>query len=272
MSESGVKLVLWTVAAGLIVALLAVPQPVDPWELPSLVLDRNTAAQQVERTESLGATFERSEEAVELERQFLEHGIAELNPPYGKVDFDTRQAHIHHAVRSLVEAHGPESLAVMRASAVNDVARLVDSRESLDQRDQGALGGFVQMLERYGAIDDGVLIAPPLTIRSLYKARWNLIHRLPATSGFSEIERQAYWGWLALHGWGAPLQERVNALAAYREAGGANADEAAALFDLLEEKPTTAATALEALYTQHHRLRLRNLALGAFAAAHAAGR
>ena len=272
MSDSGAKLILWTAAAALLVALVAVPQPVDPWEMPSLVLDRKAVARQVAKTKSLAATFETTEQTQRLERHFIEHGLAEASGDYDKVDYDTRQAHIHHAVRRLVEAGGPTALSAMRATAVNEAVALLERRDALDERERGALGAFVETLERYGALYDGELIAPPLTVRTLYKSGWNRIHRLPATSGFSDIEQQAYWGWLALHGWGAPLDKRTEALSGYRNAGGAHADEAAALFALLEGKPATAAAALETLDAQQHRLRLRNLALGALAAARAQAR
>ena len=55
--------------------------------------------------------------------------------------------------------------------------------------------------------------------------------------GFAPIEKQAYWGWLALHGWGKPLEKREEALLAFRDAGGFGTLEAAALFDLLEGNP-----------------------------------
>ena len=44
MTESGLKLMSWLVGAALVTAMLAVPQAVDPWELPSLVLDRAAVA------------------------------------------------------------------------------------------------------------------------------------------------------------------------------------------------------------------------------------
>ena len=48
---------------------------------------------------------------------------------------------------------------------------------------EGLFGGFPEIMERYGLMRDGVLIAPRLTLRSLYKARWNAIHRQALTDG-----------------------------------------------------------------------------------------
>ena len=113
----------------------------------------------------------------------------------------------------------------------------------------------------------GVIVAPELTVRALYKARWSSIHRRPFVDGFSRIELQAYWGWLALHGWGKPLHKREDALVAFRDAGGAGAQEAAALFDLLSGRAERAAASLQKLYSATGELRLRNMRLGALHAA-----
>ena len=95
-----------------------------------------------------------------------------------------------------------------------------------------------------------------------YKARWNSIHRRPFVEGFTQVELQAYWGWLALHGWGKDLSEREDALVAFRDAGGFGTQEAAALFDVLAGNPERASQSLEKLYGVSGELRLRNLALG----------
>lgn len=267
-------LILWVVAAALSAAMLAIPQPVDPWEMPSLVLDRRAVAEEVRSNEALAATLPDSEDAGRLRSLFIDHGLSEVNPPYTKIDYDSRQVEIHHAVAALKERHGPEAFGAMRARAVDDFILIFGNgaHRNETENETGAIGGFREILEKYGAIYREILIAPEMTVRALYKARWNLIHRVPAMTGFSDIELQAYWGWLALHGWGVPLSERVEALLAYRDAGGANTKEAAALFDLLDQRPEKAAKLLEALYVEEHQLRLRNLALGAFHAARAMGR
>jgi hypothetical protein len=95
-----------------------------------------------------------------------------------------------------------------------------------------------------------------------YKARWNSVHRRSFVEGFSQIELQAYWGWLALHGWGKPLEKREDALVAFRDAGGLGTEEAAAMFDVLRGRPDRASRSLENLYSATGELRLRNLALG----------
>ena len=269
MTESGIKLIVWLVAASLIGATLAIPQPVDPWEMPSLVLDRAAAADAIGLDETLANEVLDTEEARALRSLFLDHGRSEANPPYARVEFDQRQAAIHRATEVLIEKHGAPAFEAMRAGAVEDFVRVFGdgSHEAQDDYEVGVLGGMRDVLQTYGAIHQGVLVAPPLTARVFYKARWNSIHRRPFVEGFARVELQAYWGWLALHGWGKPLEEREDALVAFRDAGGFGTQEAAALFDLLASRPDRASKSLEKLYQARGELRLRNLALGALHAA-----
>jgi len=269
VTESGIKLIVWLVAASLIGATLAIPQPVDPWEMPSLVLDRAAAADAIGLDETLANEVLDTEEARALRSLFLDHGRSEANPPYARVEFDQRQAAIHRATEVLIEKHGAPAFEAMRAGAVEDFVRVFGdgSHEAQDDYEVGVLGGMRDVLQTYGAIHQGVLVAPPLTARVFYKARWNSIHRRPFVEGFAQVELQAYWGWLALHGWGKPLEEREDALVAFRDAGGLGTQEAAALFDLLASRPDRASKSLEKLYQARGELRLRNLALGALHAA-----
>ena len=269
MTESGLKLIVWLVATSLVGAMLAIPQPVDPWEMPSLVLDRAAASDAIRLDETLANEMADTAEARALRSLFLDHGRSEANPPYERVEFDRRQAAIHHATKALVDAQGSPAFAAMRAGAVEEFVRVFGdgSHEPQDDYEVGVLGGVREVLRQYGAVHEGVVVAPPLTTRVFYKARWNSIHRRPFVEGFAQVELQAYWGWLALHGWGKPVEERENALVAFRDAGGFGTQEAAALFDLLGGRPDRASKSLEKLYVASGELRLRNLTLGALHAA-----
>ncbi len=264
MTESGLKLIVWLAAAGLLGTLLAIPQPVDPWEMPSLVLDRAAVSDAIRLDEALAHEALDTDEAQALRALFLDHGRAEANPPYERTVFDQRQAAIHGATQALIERHGAPAFEAMRASAIEDFVRVFGdgSDEARDDYEVGVLGGVRQVLQQYGAMHRGVLVAPPLTARVFYKARWNSIHRRPFVEGFTQIELQAYWGWLALHGWGKPLDEREDALVAFRDAGGFGTQEAAALFDVLGGRPDRGSLSLQNLYDTSGELRLRNLALG----------
>ena len=269
VSESGLKLICWVVAAAFVGATLAIPQAVDPWEMPSLVLDRATASDAIRFDEALATDAPRSAESETLRSLFLEHGRAEANPPYALREYDRRQAASHRATQALLAEAGPPALDAMRARAVEDFVRVFYDRPGEAHNDEAIaiLGGFPEIVARYGLVRGGVVIAPELTVRVLYKARWNSIHRQPFVDGFSTVELQAYWGWMALHGWGQPLDKRETALLSFRDAGGTGTEEAAALFDLLGGRPDRAAASLQQLYASRGELRLRNMALGALHAA-----
>ena len=248
---------------GLAGAMLALPQPVDPWEMPSLVLDRAAVSDAIALDETMSKEAPDSEEVRALRSLFLDHGRSEANPPYARREYDRRQAAIHHATKAVIEKHGELVFEAMRADAVEELMRVLGdgAREAASEHEQGILGGFLEVLEEYGAVRGGVIVAPPLTLRVFYKARWNSIHRRPFVESFAPIEKQAYWGWLALHGWGKPLEKREDALLAFRDAGGFGTLEAAALFDVLEGNPARASNSLNRLYEQSRQLRLRNFSL-----------
>lgn len=269
VTESGVKLIGWVAAAAVATAVLIMPQPVDPWEMPSLVLERSAVSDAIRFDQALAGEAPDGAEAQALRSLFLDHGRAEAHPPYEVRDYDRRQADIHRARKALVAADGRAAFEALRARAVEDfISTYFDARGEPRNEDEVAMfGGFPEIARRYRLVDDGVVIAPDLTVRALYKARWNVIHRQASTEGFSRIELQAYWGWLALHGRGRPLGQREDALVAFRNAGGSGTEEAAALFDLLSGRPDRAATSLQHLYAARGELRLRNLGLGALHAA-----
>lgn len=269
MTESGFKLISWVVAGALVGATLAIPQAVDPWEMPSLVLDRAAAVDAVRFDEALAAEASETKEAQTLRSLFLDHGRAEANPPYEVSDYDRRQVEIHRATEDLIDKHGPAAFEAMRARAVDELADIFfdGNHEPQNEEEVAVLGGFSEVAKSYGLVHGGVVVAPELTVRALYKARWNSIHRRSFVDGFSQVELQAYWGWLALHGWGKPLEKREDALVAFRNAGGFGTQEAAALFDLLSGRPERAAISLQRLYAARGELRLRNMGLGALHAA-----
>ena len=62
--------------------MLALPQPVDPWEMPSLVLDRAAVSDAITLDETISKEAPDSEEARGLRSLFLDHGRSEANPPY----------------------------------------------------------------------------------------------------------------------------------------------------------------------------------------------
>ena len=269
VTESGLKLISWVVGASFVGAMLAIPQPVDPWEMPSLVLEREATVDAIRFDEALATEALESREARTLQSLFLDHGRAEASPPYELREYNRRQADIHRATKALIDKHGPAAFEAMRAGAVEEFIDAFYRSRGVprDDHEVAMLGGFPEIAVRYGLMKGDVVVAPELSIRALYKARWNAIHRQDFTAGFSKIELQAYWGWLALHGWGTPLDTRQAALVSFREAGGLGTEEAAALFDVLDGRFERAGLSLRDLYEQRGELRLRNLSLGALHAA-----
>ena len=195
VSESGLKLICWVAAAALAGATLAIPQAVDPWEMPSLVLDREATSDAIRFDQSLAADAPESPEAQTVRSLFLAHGRAEANRPYPLREYDRRQAAIHHAIQALLAKGGPSALAAMRARAVEDFVQVFYdvTPEERSAEDLAILGGFSEIVGRYGLVRGNTVIAPELTVRTLYKARWNAIHRQPFTDGFSSA---AVYRWI----------------------------------------------------------------------------
>ncbi|MBW2628953.1 MAG: hypothetical protein JRE45_15205 [Deltaproteobacteria bacterium] len=167
MTESGLKLIVWLIAASLVGTTLAIPQPVDPWEMPSLVLDRAAASDAIRLDETLANELVDTAEAQALRSLFLDHGRSEANPPYERTEFDRRQATIHHATKALVDEQGLPALEAMRSSAVEEFVRVFGdgSHEPRDDYEVGVLGGVREVLQQYGAMHEGVLVAPPTAVR-----------------------------------------------------------------------------------------------------------
>ena len=79
MSESGLKLISWSVGAAVVAALLTVPQAVDPWEMPSLVLDRAAAEDAIRLDRALAAEVRASAE-LETDWSRIRGGSDPLQP------------------------------------------------------------------------------------------------------------------------------------------------------------------------------------------------
>jgi len=258
VTASGTRLIVASMAAACAAVLLALPQAVFPREGPGLALDPLAVREVVRREERLGPVS--GAEVDRLAELYAAQGRAETSEGERREEFEARMQALTEAVAALRAAKGDEAIAALRAEALRALepalAGALDPAE-----EQAVLGSFPRMLERYGAMRGGRLVAPFFVARTLYKARWNGIHRLPLTDGFAPIERQAYYGWLALHAHDAPATRRLAALEAYAEAGGAGAAEARAYFAALAGRPAEAAVRYGELWEQRGDLRARNHAL-----------
>lgn len=212
-------------AIGCAFFLLARPHAVAPAALPPLVLDAAAvdACLAADRKDAAQAPTGPGLKA--MYEGFLAEGLVERG---GTTDLDDAR-HRQHLFGTLaaieLERAGPDAAKKLRAHAVEQFARaragaIADAKE----RD-GLIGTFDKQLERYGLTDaHGELLAPLLSMRTMYKARWNLIHALNRTAGLTPIEIQAFEGWIALHGLSTPPERRAQSARAFREAGGHRGD------------------------------------------------
>ena len=166
------------------------------------------------------------------------------------------------STHGLVEEHGEEVIAQLRAA---DVLRGEQAlRGELPAGDAiSELGGFMRMMERYGMAANGQQVAPRFVVSTAFAARWNAMHDRDLTEGFSDIERRAYWGWLALHAVDAPMDLRMEAIGHYEAASGERADEARGVLLYDSGDMLAAEDAFNAAYDEHGAFRLRNHALAA---------
>ncbi|MEM1417670.1 MAG: hypothetical protein AAGH15_22420, partial [Myxococcota bacterium] len=129
-----------------------------------------------------------------------------------------RMGRLEAAAAALREEGGEEALDAFVASEAEGLAAALQGALAPDA-EAAALGSFPRMLARYGLAREGALVAPRLVTRSLFKATVNGLLQRELTAGFSAVELQAYWGWLAFSE-AAPVDQRRGALTRFREAGG----------------------------------------------------
>jgi hypothetical protein len=215
------------------IVVLYAPRPVLPSQLPALRLDAARVARQAEQEQALRASGQRllpDPAREELTAAYLEEGLVELEPRVDQAQVQQQREQRSQLTRKVLASLGRQGFAAYRALLVEEAMRALYS-EQAEARDsdraRGLLGGFPALLERYGYADAaGQLVAPPLSVRSFYKARLNLIFERPVTEGFSAIELQAYEGFHALHAGGLPPELRAQAAARFYRAGGQDGAEA----------------------------------------------
>jgi hypothetical protein len=168
-------------------------------------------------------------------------------------------------VAAIRTEHGEAGVDALRAAATGVAERALTSGTTGEDVD-GLLGGFEAFLDRYSARRDGRLSAPPLVVRSLFKARWNAVHGLPPTTGLAPLELHAYWGWLALEATEVDPARRLDALGQYHRVADHPVPEAeATLLYLVGDGDRAAAVFAEIQRQRGTNLRLRNHELAAHA-------
>jgi hypothetical protein len=246
------------------VVVLATPRLVRPSRLPALRLSSALVQAQKSRDQALltrAAPLRRDREVVQLSELYREEGLVELEPQVDYRVLAQQRAERAELARRVFARLGDEGRRAFSALTVEDAMRALAGDRGSDQA-RGLLGAFPALLSRYGYADAaGHLVAPELSVRALYKARFNLIFDQPATHELSPIELQAYEGFNALQAGGLPPVRRAEAAAAFYRAGGTDAAEALAVWLFQGEQRADALSLLSAEYERTHALRLRNMAL-----------
>lgn len=259
MTDSGAKLIVWATAASCAGFLLALPRPVAPRELPALSLD-SAAVAAVEQADRLQAAVTESDTQGRVRDLYLEWGAAEAGG--GESHAVSRRDAMHAAVAALQREAGDAGVHALRAEMLTRLPAALAGSDN-ETADAALLGAFPRMLARYGLSHEGRITGPPFVVRTLYAARFNVILGLVPTQDFRPIEREAYWGWLALGPARVDPNLRMDALARYEDARGAPMPEARADLLLMMGHGAEASRSYEAAYRQSHNLRLRNHALAA---------
>jgi len=242
--------------------LLALPRAVVPSELPALVLPEAPVRTVIAADARAVRLAPKSEHADALRALYAAQGEAEARGTEDAGRYMDRRRDLESAYRRLRRELGAPALLGMRAQAVQELEAAL-ALQLPEERARAVLGAMTRVLERESATRDGYIVAPMFVVRTLYKARWNILHGLPADADFERIEKRAFYGWQALHSEHVSLRGRVEALHAYAEAGGDHVEEALGVLLYRLGDFAQSARALQDAYRAQPSLRLRNYALGA---------
>jgi hypothetical protein len=255
-------LVLVLVAPAALLWTWSRPRAAPPSQMPALALPPAQVRAQIEadRAAADAAPDDRLEETRrEIYTEANEAELEASDPPARAL---RRQRRLEDSLEALAEAHGPDAVAAVQAADLARAERAM--RGALPEvRRPGELGGFVDMLRRWGMVEGERQVAPRFVVRTAFKARWNAMYGREPTEGMSEVERRAHWGWLALRAEAAPLAARLEGLERYAEAGGERVAEARGVLLYEEGLGERARDAFEAAHAARPSFRLRNHALAA---------
>jgi hypothetical protein len=257
ISEEVAAYCLMAFGAGCALFLLAQPRAVVPVDLPGVVLPAAAVRAQLQADAAAARRAPRAEAAETLARLVAEHGQAETKVVEDMDTYRKRRALLGAAHAAVLKAFGAAGVDALRASAAErlDLALAMRLPES---ELAGVMGAFPELLSHNGAVRDGTELAPPFVLRTLYKARWNLVCGQAPISGFTPVERLAYFGWMGLQSNRLSAREQLSALERYRAEGGANARLALAILWLRGGQFEDAVKELSVLQREAPTLRLRN--------------
>lgn len=244
------------------IVLVNMPRAVEPARLPPLVLPRALVRDMLAKDRAEAGRAQAGAELDELYELYLGEGHAELAGQQGLLTTGARRQRMAILAPRLFEKLGAEGVRALRARAVERfmlarVSELEDKREA-----EGLVGTFPNILERYGLTrPDGSLRAPEVSVRALYKARWNMIHELPTRAFFDNAEKRAYEGFVALHAAQVPATERAASARVYYDLHGKRSGEALAVWLYQGRRLREAHLLLEKAAADEGALRARNMLL-----------
>lgn len=268
LSDEVAAVVLFLVSLACAALLFWIPRAVAPVELPSLQLSAAEVDAALKADAQAARTTLASPRVATLERLMLEQGRSEQAGSEEVGPYDARRAALVREYAALAAEVGAQRALALRARAAERLEAALDMKlPTADAR--AVIGAMNSMLARDAVSVDGYLVAPRFLVRTLYKARWNLLHGLAVDHQFARVEKQAFHGWEALNVERLPLARRVEGLRAYEQASGQHVAEAWGVLSFRAGELQQAAQMLELAYREHPSLRLRNYVNGARTAASA---
>jgi hypothetical protein len=238
---------------------IAWPAPVEPREMPALVLERRETDAVAKTDSANAARLSANEITSNIEALLRENNLAEVRGPENGNTQGLRAANLRALSTDLEREGGEAALTALRAKAVVAFERAISSAPL--ERHAELVGSLPRVTERYGITRAGVLVAPAFVLRTLFKARWNhLIGKAP-TWRLAPVEVRAYYGWLITGAEGAVLSDRIRAFSDYVEAGGTREGEIAGILYSQSGQNESAKEAFLRALDAHFDFRLRNYTL-----------
>lgn len=250
-------LLLIAVVLGCAGVLLAQPRSVAPIQMPSLTLPAEPVMEALAEDARAAKRAPTTAIAKQLDAWLLERGHADQAGDQPQSERFEQGRRMGEGYKNLVKESGASAAVALRAAATERLDAALEGKLAVSKA-RDVIGSFALMLEREGCARDAEIVAPQFVVRTLYKARWNLMHGRPPTDAFARIEQRAFFGWQALHGERLPLDQRLQALQAYAEQGGTQVRESAAVLLFRGGQLEAAAAPLAAAYEKSGNLRLRN--------------
>jgi hypothetical protein len=244
---------------GCAVVVLTMPRPVEPVNMPPLVLDASAVAAQRAADETLAANLPAGKDVEELRARYLDEGRAERTVNPGTSGMAERRGEFKLLARRVLARVGSQGALALRAEATERFMRALRGELSAGPELDGLVGNFLTVMGRYGLVDaELTVVAPEATVRAMYKARWNIVHERPPRDGLTRLDLQAYEGWNALHATNLSAARRLEAARVFYEVGGRHGAEAYAIAAYRARALGEAEKLLIAAQKQQSSLRVRN--------------